>query len=56
MKIEKGDKVTAVVKDGITETFVVSDVSENEVTLQSYDLNDLFSFVVPRDRLELSLM
>jgi hypothetical protein len=56
MKIEKGDRVTAVVGDGIIETFVVSDVSDKEVTLQSYDLNDLFTFVVSCEKLELSLL
>jgi hypothetical protein len=55
MKIEKGDQVSVPTENGEKETFIVSEVSEKEVTLQSYDFNDLFSFTMPYDKFELSI-
>jgi hypothetical protein len=56
MKIEKGDQVIVATENGEKETFIVSKVSDKEVTLQSYDFNDLFSFSVPYDKFELTIV
>jgi hypothetical protein len=55
MKIEIGDVVKAFVENGTTETFVVLTVSDEEVTLLDNENGDLFTFVVSRDRLVLTL-
>jgi hypothetical protein len=55
MKIEEGDRGSIATENNEKETFVVSKVSNGQVTLQTYDMNDLFSFTVPYDRFELTL-